>query len=170
MTALRGDSVPLETVNPSSPGQDLDPSRFPLSRGPGTPSLCRGRDGKISPACRQIALCKMWGFYAAARHVWKVGGCKETRTCSHCTAALTCFDNKDRVTGLSVFLKCTSLYCWWRLLCRENRNSNGVVFLAVVAWLLKDKSCPNRNVGFVMKMWERHVDRVVGKLDPRGKC
>ena len=136
LPALRGDSVSLETVNPYSPSQD--PRRSPLFRGCRTTSLCRGKDGKISFGCRQIALCKMWGFYETARHVWKVGGWKKRSNCGHCAAGLTCFDNWDSVTGLSIFVKCTDLYCWWRLFCSENRKKNGV-FLRVIGWLLSTK-------------------------------
>lgn len=101
VTALRGDSVSLETLNPylSSP----DPSRSPLLRGCWTTTLCRGKDGKISAGCAPIALCEMRGLYAAASHVGKVGGWKKRSECSHCTAALTSFDKKDSVTGLSIF-------------------------------------------------------------------
>lgn len=118
--ALRGDRVVLETLNPYSRGQD--PGGSPFFRGCRTSSLYRGKDGKISVGCRQMAFCTMWGFHAAARHVWKVGGWKKRSTCSHCTAGSTCFDNKDSVTGSSVFLKCANLYCWWRLLHSENRK------------------------------------------------
>lgn len=103
VTALQGDSVSLETLNPYSPS--LGPGKSPLLRGCWTTTLCRGKDGKISTGCAPVALCEMRGLYAATSHVGKVGGWKKRRECSHCTAALTCFDKKDSVTGLSVFFK-----------------------------------------------------------------
>lgn len=154
MTALRGDSVSLETVNPYSPSQD--PCRLPLFRGCRTASLCRGKDGKISFDCRQIALRKMWGFYATARHVWKVGGWKKRRNCSHCTAGLTCFDNKDSVTGLNIFFKCTNLYCRWRLLCSENGKKNGV--FSWCHWLITERQKVSQQKCIICckNVWKAH--------------
>lgn len=168
VTALRGDSVSLETLNPYGPSSD--PGRSPVLGGYWTTTLCRGKDGKRNAVSAQIALCEMRGLYAAASHVGKVGGWKKRSECSHCAAALTCFDKKDSVTGLSVFFKMYQPVLLVEIIVQWKQEKMVCsFFLGFIGWLLKGKRCLNKKVWFVIKMYKKHVGmwHLYGrKLDP----